>query len=65
MLRRCRHKWEVLVSEKFDSPLGEVVRKGDLTEMRSVPPSVLQSYLVVILSCANCGKLNKTVQELG
>ena len=65
MFRKCKHKWEVLINERSDTPLGEAVRKGNVTKISYTSPRDLRSYLTIILGCAKCGKLNKTVQELG
>lgn len=66
MFNRCKHKWKVLVDKVTESTFENAVRVTLTENVRTIPHQLCQDgrQHIVILSCTECGNLDKTVTKL-
>ena len=56
----CLHDWEVKSKDILPSAYEQMIAGKQLTD--SILPVWFQKKIVIILSCKECGKLDKTIE---
>jgi hypothetical protein len=66
MFNRCKHKWTVLVNEITESTFENAIRVTSYDGVKTIPHQLCHDNRkhIVILSCEECGNLDKTITKL-
>lgn len=66
MFNKCKHKWKVLVDRVTESTFENAIRITSDYGTKTIPHQLCHDNRkhIVILSCEECGTLDKTVTKL-
>jgi hypothetical protein len=56
----CKHKWEV----KHDSLTPSIIERAGLRGVTSANGHAIMATRIIIMTCAKCGKIDKTIEEV-
>jgi hypothetical protein len=66
MFNRCKHKWVVLVDRVTESTFENAIRVSSTNPNKVIPHQLCHDNRkhITILSCTECGNLDKTITKL-